>query len=319
MDGEQKSRRWRVVAVAIGAGAFVVSVITIVLTFTTMAGERPTDPDSVEVTPLGAGSSSDSRSEPDDSNASARLQQARPRSTGPTVKGRVIYDTTSAPSEKVVLWNVPVTAPFDTFPVPSDGACGPSQLAWLEQFATQPKSDASLVTLRLSNGATSGPAVSITDVEAVGDLIPTTPVVSLSCRAVGGDASQMAVLDLRGGVAVYSDQREWGDQRPGSIVTVNLSPGEIVDLYLEIAPHDHAFKGQIVAQMVSPIEKSMVLIERIELPAAPRTDFALNVTGGVLECQNYGFVMMEYRPAEEYRRQCSREEAAAILRMIADE
>lgn len=322
MDGDHAGR-WRIVLAVIAVAAFIVSVLAIVVPWVASWSERGSDEDSVVVTPQAEGPAARLAFDPTIGSladmgipAPRRTAEGRVRPSAQPVRGKVIYDTTEVAPEKVVLWNVPVTAPLSTFPVPPTGECGARQLAWLERYATQYDGDQAWVVVRLSSSATYGSAVSLTNIRAIGTLTPATPTVSLSCRAVGGDAVQMAVMDLAGDVAVYSDRRESGEHEPGTIVTVNLSPGEIADLHLELVPHDESFSGKIVARMVSPENRTIILAKKVRLPAAPRTDFALTVTSGVLECQNYGFTSMEFRPADEIRWECTLTEAESIMRRL---
>jgi hypothetical protein len=115
---------------------------------------------------------------------------------------------------------------------PSDTACGPQQLAWLETNA-QPL--AHRLTLDLGNRASEGSMLALTDFRAVVSAAPGDALVRVVCESVMPDVqSARLFVDQPAATAFFGGDAFGDGNRPDSPVAWNLAPGEngtiIVDL-----------------------------------------------------------------------------------------
>lgn len=172
--------------------------------------------------------------------------------------------------EDSVGWLVPITAPLEDFPVDpahdySQG-CTSDQLDWLEEHGT-PWVTMSFFHVVLQNTASGGGALSLGNVRFEGEEVPAVPLVTLACEIdpAGGLVDTSPVM-------IHTDGRPsvWGfafDEpdapAEGSPVTLNLSPGEVAELYFsrheEVDTQRH-FEGYIVADVLNE-ETTVVLAE----------------------------------------------------------
>lgn len=169
-----------------------------------------------------------------------------------------------------ITWQIPTSAPFHTFPEapePSGDhrACSGAQLEWLTQHAqTNSASGFGSFNLTLQNTAESGGAVALTNIRFDGEEVTSKPLVHFSCP-IGG-------LGATGGQQMYigteGQPAEWGpgfgiDAKPeGSLVTINLSPGEATGVSLVRAPEvdtQRQFKGRFLATIEGEPSETVIV------------------------------------------------------------
>lgn len=197
----------------------------------------------------------------------------------------------------VVIWNVPVDAPFASFPAEgwtvADG-CGADQLAWLEEHAGRDKVAGWNLGVFVRNTATDGASMSIDNVRLEGEWTPGAPTVALQCGpGVGGDPVQFGLLQRSGAPATWGEDPylEYGEGAAvgaveGTPLTLNLAPGELGILELLIPAVDESFEGRLVADMLTPEEQLVILGEEVRIAPQRVRGLALDLGNfdGVLTC-----------------------------------
>jgi hypothetical protein len=199
-----------------------------------------------------------------------------------------------------VHWAVPVDAPFGELLTAggshAGNGCTVEQVAWLEQYGIP--LPVQLLRIDITNTATSGSRLVVSDIRAEGELSePAVDVVMVSCeRSIGGEPTpQYAELAIgTGEIAVYSEieesSRDWYSDEagePGTPVVFDVAPGEAATLSLR---YEHAldFRGRFVATVtVDGTESTLVLTpngEDIFAPIVTIDTASLSILDMVPEC-----------------------------------
>lgn len=172
-------------------------------------------------------------------------------------------------------WLVPVAAPFSTFPRnwnledPRNPDCSSDQYAWLEAHAHRWKPD-EWQYLHIRNSATTGGALSLSNIRFVGHEVASEAWVQMACPVgpTGGDnfPGQPLMIDAVGSPATWGEDL-WDDdpQNPvGSPVTVNVSPGQIAQVEIKRADSvssERTYRGRLIADVVGD-DTPVVLAEK---------------------------------------------------------
>ncbi len=202
-------------------------------------------------------------------------------------------------------WWIPVDAPFTTMPNGSE--CGPEQRAWLVKYGIPETKEGRLVRVQVHNTASTGAAMSISNIHVEGKFVERTQLVRMTCAGTGASGSQVMNLALDGSPALWGYVTDSQGNPPveGSLATINLSPGEIADLTFDIADSSQRFVGRIVADLITPESGVVVLAEELSIDPTPVPGYHLDFTSGQsLACS---------QPGNEYFK-CTFAEAEALLR-----
>ena len=279
-------RRWGLLVAIVVP---VVTVATLVIPLVADAGRRVTSP-----TTLAVGSGTDAPGPAPAAGApgagSAGSADVAPASlTARELEGEAVTD--QFPDSE---WRVPVSAPWDTFPMSSDpgtGSCTGEQIDWLEKNGRRDIADIWNGYLTLNNTATDGSSLSIRNVRSVGAfLAPGSPEVQVHCALGIGGASSIIYLRQDLGTdhpAVYGDDSSGPEGTPA---TINIAPGQYVQL---VVAFDHGtqhvnddFSGSLVADVVTgDTTTTAVLFQGFTREGAPAiTTTSLTIYGNSLEC-----------------------------------
>lgn len=181
-------------------------------------------------------------------------------------------------------WNIPITAPIETFPdTPTyEGGlyttCSKEQVAWLREHALEASpSGSGQFDLTLQNNAADGGALSVTDLRFDGEEVPSEPLVHFGCP-VGGRGmgpQQQMLVDIDGSSAVWSAPTSEGEMPEGSLVTVNLAPGEATPVRLirsGAVDRQRQYAGRFLADIEGETVETVVLAADVEFTreAVPR-------------------------------------------------
>ncbi|MEO8262230.1 MAG: hypothetical protein ABI566_06630 [Pseudolysinimonas sp.] len=155
---------------------------------------------------------------------------------------------------------IPADAPFDTFPLDPEGqeglGCTQAQVDWLLTYRVTADGGSQLYDVR--NSATAGSALRIQNVHVAGEFRPQDPDrFYFYCNGGGaGTEPDFVVLDVTLGdtapAVVQYDYRTGSPIPPGTIFSMDLAPGELVQMYVNVKTLEPAqdFFGQIIADVV---------------------------------------------------------------------
>lgn len=234
---------------------------------------------------------------------------------------------------------LPTDAPITGFPLAEDGEssyCTDEQLGWLIANGVVPMGYEGYVgrnslTLTLRNTASTGGALSLSDLRFEGEEVNDVPFyISFSCPFSGGatGGGQLALLSSNGAAAVYTDGvynealLSEDRQPPGSPVTVNLDPGEVTDLKLvrdRATKPTKMFTGRVMAE--SSTGATVILADSVTLHPFPVDGFQIRYSRSddTLSCkqqpndpETYEFAPCTVAEAETYMRQAAEAAQAEI-------
>lgn len=245
---------------AIGAAGFLVPWLA-------GMGERESSVDTLEVH-----GSADADGAGADSEAVAQVDavdEAPDPLADAAVLGEILRDDAATVQvERVIDWAIRVSAPLETFPdapVPDawgGHGCSPEQIAWLSEHATTPAPQS--VGVRVHNTADTGGALALQNVRFEAAQVDAEPWVRFECPAGGrgGTDDQYVEVDVDGSPATWSSSFGGDGEPEGSLVTVNLSPGEVAELVVARAPQvdrQRAYAGRLVADLADGSGTTVIL------------------------------------------------------------
>lgn len=187
----------------------------------------------------------------------------------------------AADSQRIGVFAVPITAPWQTFPT-SESTCDASQLAWLEANGT-PLPERFLVSV--SNTADDGAMLSLKDFRGEGEATGSVPLhVAVTCDQAGGASNlRSALIDPstdRVGVYVAADPSQ-----PASPLVFTLAPGENGQFALSIRSSAD-FSGAIVFTEALGDQSRVVTLPiegGLDVPGTASTRFTVH--DGQLACE----------------------------------
>lgn len=172
-----------------------------------------------------------------------------------------------------LVYAVPTTTDFASFPVGSPGVCDAEQQAWLAANG-DPITTSYLIDLR--NVAAEGAMLSVNRFRGVGEASADDPLIKVVCDPTGAspDNLQAARLLVSDPFQVaYFDKSAFGQTQegvPDSPVAWNLAPGEVGQIVMTLFP-TLSFTGQLEATVTSGTEERdfPIVIEESETISVP--------------------------------------------------
>lgn len=250
--GRTPQRQWRLIGVIAGFVVPVVTIATLVIPILADAGQRESSADTLAVREDGT----------DQSPALAALDSV---------------DLTSEPWGGAIhpglgfSVDLPVDAPLETFPLDPSGqnglGCSQAQVDWLAQYRVVPDGGSELIDLR--NTANSGGAITIRNVRVEGEFVRQDPARFIFYCDGGGAGTEpdfvvveVTLGDPSPGIVKY-DYRSGSPIPPGTVFSMDLAAGELVQMYLEVETLDPSqdFFGRIVADVVVDGETQQIVLQ----------------------------------------------------------
>lgn len=219
-------------------------------------------------------------------------------------------------------WLIPISMDLSGYPFADEEYCGLEQARWLRAHGALAISDQFAWEVDVLNEAASGGAISLTNIRFEGELQPAEPTVYMYCgpENIGGESGGIQPIDLRvdGSPAVFGSTElvfEPSDLLgvEGEIATVNVSPGQLRRISLRLYESHWSlepateYRGALVADMLSPEEKRVILVEEISQHGRGVTDFRLRLAD---------YARCSYPEGEPF--ECTVAEAQDLLREAAE-
>lgn len=209
------------------------------------------------------------------------------------------------------IWYLPADADLATFPFTDPNGdlynCSEEQITWFEAQGALPFSAFQSRDLFLSNDASAGGAISITNVRFENAVSDSARLVRVNCGfddGIGDAPIQEIVLYLDGRAGTYTDAFQPMSLDPngeifpeGEIATVNVAPGEAAIARLLIGTisdelgEGQVAAGRVVADMVSPEKGVVILIDDFAVygrPVGPDGVAALTLADQPYDCASWG-------------------------------
>lgn len=238
------------------------------------------------------------------------------------------YEFGPAPKNVGDFWQIPTSAPFDTFPdaPKKDGdywACSSKQIAWLQEHALPYPVLASWgqFNVTLHHDADDAMALSLSNIRFEGEETPSDPLVRFSCPVggVSGNQLQSILIGTDGSAARWSEAVDADSKPEGSPVTFELPAGEPTPLQLLRAPdvdQQRQYAGRFLADDAKTGE-TVVLAENVTFHRENVPGYFVGYsTAGWLDGKLYcGLPLGNPQfPEESVMRPCTLAEAMATLK-----
>lgn len=198
------------------------------------------------------------------------------------------------------VWGLPVSADVSTFPFSAEpmGECLPDQREWFEAVGSVDAATGWTLAIDIANDATSGGAISLTNIRFVGEVADSERMVRTNCGVggIGGPGlRQMIDLYLDASPATWAPPDlaylDPADVMPeGEIATVNLGAGEIATIEFvlrgirdELGP-GRSVTGRVVADMISPEATEVVILDDITIEGVTVAGFDLALADSPRSC-----------------------------------
>ena len=227
-------------------------------------------------------------------------------------------------------WRIPLDSPFETFPLAigfserGSAQCSEEQESWLREHAQV--QDDWMTGVVLHNDASTGGAISLTNLRYVAEARDAEPWIPFTCPvpAAGGPSGQGISLPVDGSPAVWGEDG-YGEpvEVPGSPVTINLEPGEILYSYLSETGGSAVDRiGDVIADLADG-SGSVIVFENLRadrervvgfeigyLPDDPENRLRCAMTDEAGPPPNFWIAYDHFTP-------CTPDEAADLLRAAA--
>lgn len=193
------------------------------------------------------------------------------------------------------VWRVRSDAPFETFPLSTvyeGAACSPAQIEWLEQWGRRYSAQVWNGYLTLSNSATDGSAMAVSNMHSVGTFTtPEVPEVAAECGGgIGAGSEIILVTQALGTTEPATFRGSYFGLPSGSPAVINIAPGQFVQMAFSFWDPDvrqiSDFAGSLVADVTVGSETTQVtLFEGFTRVAQPEIESTtLRIVGEYIYC-----------------------------------